>query len=238
MSDADLDHPEPFHFEERGKETVHAVIELDLLKAFPFVGLERACNILDLLMSQGVPDRIGDHRRDLPDPGVRSLGPEAAYHIVFRDFFEEQGDVSGAVLQVRIQGHDHLSSSGPEAGVHGRGLPGIFFKADDPDPRVFPPGLQDSLKAFVPASIIHHDDLVYFSEVIQGLFEFSDQDGDILFFVIDRDHHGEFGRFHFLESFPPVWRGLRPAPGQGRTEPRNAARSTAVQDKAGPFRRA
>jgi hypothetical protein len=97
-------------------------------------------------------------------PGQRlvlAVLPPAADHVIaLRQPVHEHGDIRGVVLQVCIQGHDHLAPGMAEARGHGRGLAEVPAKPDDPHERVPLAQALEDLEGPVRAAVVYEDDLI------------------------------------------------------------------------------
>ena len=70
---------------------------------------------------------------------VLAIGPQAQHGVVsFVDFFQEQGDVGGVVLQVAVHGDEDVAGGEVDAGLEGGGLAEVAAQANHLDARVAP----------------------------------------------------------------------------------------------------
>ena len=93
MPDRHLRDSEPVHDCERGKESVHALVEADAFQHRPSEYLERASCVVDAVVGKEVPHTVGDSGRHFLHQAILPLLPPSAHEIVGISIGEEFQDV-------------------------------------------------------------------------------------------------------------------------------------------------
>src|SRR5437763_16644501 len=103
---------------QRGNEAMQLTIKRDLLDQFATISFKRGAEIVDINAAQLRHEPIGDARWNAPDHEVVDalLTPAAHDVVAFFQFFQEERDIVGIVLQVAIHRDDVLSPGIVESG--------------------------------------------------------------------------------------------------------------------------
>jgi hypothetical protein len=131
------------------------------------------------------------------DRGILPLPAPAGHHVVtFRELLEQRRDVGGVVLQVRVDGNQHLSRRVVDGRHHGGRLAVVPAKLEHLEPRVLRGEPPQHGHGAVGAAVVDGDDFVGHPEFLHHRGDLLDQQREVLLLVEDRgqDRDGEARR--------------------------------------------
>ena len=119
------------------------------------------------------------------------LAPAAGDIVTLVDLSEEGGDILGVVLQVAVEGNDHLPLRFVETSRESGGLPEVPAEANDFEASVGLTQIRQEVETAIGGRVIHKDNFVRFPKLFEdfGQFVVERQDGRL--FVVDGNNHRE-----------------------------------------------
>ena len=161
MPHRDLGDAGPAQIGKYRNETVQLPVDGDALDHLPPVGLEGAAVIVDSHPGDPSDKPVGHPGGNFSGkPGVLPVFAPAGYHVVpLLELGQEQGDVGGIILEIRIQGDDDLSPGGLDAAGQSRALAEIAAQNEPAQPGIALYRLAQYFRGTIGGTVIHDDDL-------------------------------------------------------------------------------
>jgi hypothetical protein len=119
---------------------------------------------------------------------VALLAPAADHVVTLVELRDERRDVRRVVLQVRVQGNDHVAPGVRETRAQGSGLPEVPSETDHADPWIRRLEALEILETAVGAAIVDEDQLV-FVPARQRAGDLLVQSRQVLLLVQEGHHH-------------------------------------------------
>src|SRR6266568_7198662 len=124
------------------------------------VCLESAAEVAEPHAGDACDQPVRDPGRKDASRIVSPVATPSAHNVVsLVDLLEEVRDVMWVVLQVAVQEDQHVAAAEVDPRLHGRRLPEVAAKADDPGPRVPRRKLPELVGAPVAAAVVDIQDL-------------------------------------------------------------------------------
>lgn len=196
VRDGDLDDLEAAHADQRGEETVHALVQGEALEALAFIDFEAAGGILDVILREPVADAVGDFGLEAAGDFIfvlPVLAPAVDHVGVGSEHFHEAEDFGGIILHVGIDSAPDFAPGVAKTGIHGGGLAGVFFEMNDAEPGVFGGELEEFGAGAVGGAVVHDDGFVAEATRLEDFADALDERFDIAFFVEGGGDNGEVG---------------------------------------------
>lgn len=192
--------PAAVHAHERRQEAVHAV---ELGQPRHEIGahhLEGAAGIGSAVVEDPATHAVGHLRRDPAHPAVVARGADADDHVEILEGGEKTGDVRRIVLQIRVEGHQHLTPGESEAVGQGGALPALARQPEHLDAGFLAGQLAQHVEGTVGARVVDEDDLVLVTTGGHGELDLARQNAQVLFLVVGGYDDGNAGPVHGWES--------------------------------------
>jgi hypothetical protein len=141
---------------------------------------------------------VDDPGAQLPETRVFPVDTDCAHDIVaFPSFLYQKGDRLWGILQVPIEGDHNVPSGTRKARQDGTMLAVVAVKenADNFVP-IMLCRFTDQLHRTVTAPVVDKDELKRETQAVAGLKTTPDEFSQVLFFIEDRNHDRDHGRFH------------------------------------------
>src|SRR5258706_9461680 len=155
MKHRHLDHARTAELAERGKESVRADEERQILQRLAPVRLERASDVADRVADHRASHRIRDPGRDAAAPGIGSMLSDARDHHGCLERGQNLPNARGVILAVGIQSEDQVPARVSEAGRQRPALADVPLQQDTANARVAPGAVLDPVGASIRASVVH-----------------------------------------------------------------------------------
>ena len=199
VADGHFDHTRAVKAGQGGNEAVEFAVEVDVLEDFGAVGFEGGAEIAEVHAAGLGHQPVGDARRNLAHDGVihAMFAPAAGDVVALVDFFEQRGNVLGAVLQVAIHGDDDVALGFVEAGRERGGLAEVAAQADHLEVAVGLHQVGEEFEAAIVGGVVDEEDLVGPLQLFENRGEAVVQReyGGLL--VVDRNHDRQHWHTNF-----------------------------------------
>src|SRR5208283_2747385 len=175
---------------QRRNEAVQLSIELNLPQDFPPVSLKSRAKVMDIDAAQIGHQTVGATRRETAQPEIVDaiLAPSADDVVALCNFFEEQRNIGGIVLQVAVHGNDVFPAGMVESSGEAGGLAKIPPQLDDGHAAVNGGNLTQQIERAVDRTIIDQHHLESLAARLHHRLQTGVQVGDVLLFVVERNY--------------------------------------------------
>ena len=169
-------------------------IEWNLFEDLAAIGLEGSAEVVDIDAAEFGHHPVGDPGRNAAHPEIidADFAPAADDVVPRGNFFEEERDVSGVVLQIAIHGDDVFAAGVVETCGQSGGLAEVPAKFNDCDPAVDCGDFAQHRKGVVARTIVDENDLEGLTcglhDDLQAIVEI----GDVFLLVMQRYDDGVF----------------------------------------------
>ncbi len=183
------------HLHQRREVPVRPPEQLEPLHRARAVDLEAAGRVLHRLLRDPVADAVRLPALPPPELGVLPVLPPAGDHVdaVLVEHRDQPGDLLRVVLQVGVDGRDHLAVGRREPGLERRRLPAVLRHPQHPQPRVPPHPRLEQPRRPVRAPVVNEQHLERPAQRRQRRVDPAEQNVDVLLLVVTGDHQRQVG---------------------------------------------
>ena len=187
---------------DHGDVAVELTVEPEATNDLRPIGLEARVHVVEANPRDEAGHTVEDLRRKPAGPRILALRLPTRHEIeALVQLREQPRNLRRVVLEITVDGHDHVARCFREAGSERRGLAEVAAEPDDADVVVSAVQSRESRERPVGRPVVDEDRFPGLCGCLEHLGELCEQRPDVFFLVVHRDDDRDHGR----ERTPPPW---------------------------------